>query len=624
MSNQQILFIADTAFIDSLTIKQRNLLSVFPEEEGDGAYRADLDGLLKRSKLQSDYYEVLLPKLLPIFKKYMPAAGSEAKYFLRPVLVTITSLVIDRCIRVIHRIRQQQDQNIAIVEVEPIGSIQWLSEINQSWRVNQEIIQSIMLALGFEKVHVFNRESYPEYPDEHKQRNLLFRPQRPGISGIIVKFLSYYYRFLRSIPSSKAKFQSLGFGADQYYLSKRGFLGPSGILQKSLDIKLDPAIRNAKLRDDLLADVEEIVRPQFELLLSKLDSSIRESELLNLSKAYVNILINWFPIGFLEGLTQNLEKTTASLNMADVMGVIGESLNSDVGYFECASARLAGKTVIGVQHGGHYGYIEDTYMGQFEYALFDKIVTWGWTHIDSHLPQCEVTVLPCPRFSEKPLEANYLKSEKKPSVNACDILFFSNLFHRFPHASTSGSARVDFIDEITRSQEELVCAIKDIGLTLKHKPYSMKYVDLYPEHYRRLEIAGGATYRLLNSKQKGLSVDLIKTCRIVLWDQIGSGTLECFTSGVPTIVYWKRMYSRESPWAKELIADLERCGVVHTKADELAREIKAYLADPEGWMSNKARKEAIRAFCQKYALTDPRWYSNWKVQLLQWSSDSRP
>lgn len=622
MLNQRTLFIADTAFIDSFTIKQCNLLSVFPREEGDGAYRADLDSLLKRSKLQSGYYEVLLPKLVPIFKKYMPAAGSEVKYFLRPVLVTITSLVIDRCIRVIHRIRQQQDRNIAIVEVEPIGSIQWLSEINQTWRVNQEIIQSIMLALGFEKVHVFNRESYPEYPDDHKQRNLLFRPQRPGISGIIVKFLSCYYRLLRSIPSSKAKFQSLGFGADHYYLSKRGFFGLSGILQKSLDIKLDPAIKNAKLREDLLADVGEIIRPQFELLLSKLDSSISQSELLNLSKAYVNILINWFPVGFLEGLPQNFEKTTASLKMSDVIGVIGESLNSDVGYFECASARLAGKTVIGVQHGGHYGYIEDTYMGQFEYALFDKIITWGWKNIDPHLPQCETIALPSPRFSEKPLKANYLKPIIRSSAKSCDILFFSNLFHRFPHASTSGSVRVDFIDEITRSQEELVQAIKDIGLTVKHKPYNMKYVDLYPEHYRRLEIAGGSNYCLLKSTQKGLSVSLIKTCRIVLWDQIGSGTLECFTSGVPTIVYWKRIYSRESSWAKKLIADLECCGVVHTNAEELALEVKKYLDHPEEWMADKARKQAIQAFCEKFALTDSCWYSGWRDQLLKWSSGS--
>ena len=127
-----------------------------------------------------------------------------------------------------------------------------------------------------------------------------------------------------------------------------------------------------------------------------------------------------------------------------------------------------------------------------------------------------------------------------------------------------------------------------------------------------VEIAGGTGYRLLKSTHKGLTIKLIKTCRILLYDQIGSGTLEAFTSEVPTIVYWKRIYSREAPWAKELVADLEQYGVVHSEPDTLAKEIKTYLADPEDWMNNYGRKQAIKAFCEKFALTDSRWYDKWK------------
>ena len=160
-------------------------------------------------------------------------------------------------------------------------------------------------------------------------------------------------------------------------------------------------------------------------------------------------------------------------------------------------------------------------------------------------------------------------------------------------------------------------SIKDAGLTISHKPYSMKFVDLYPTHYSRLEIAGGSCYRLLKSTHKGLTIKLIKTCRILLYDQIGSGTLEAFTSEVPTIVYWKRIYSREAPWAKKLVADLEQYGVVHSEPATLAQEIKTYLADPEVWMNNYGRKQAIKAFCQNFALTDPRWYDKWKEFLSQ-------
>jgi hypothetical protein len=148
MSSQQILFVADTAFINSITTQQHQLLSVFPLSEGDGAYRASLDDLAKRSKLQSTYYDDLLPTLIPVFKKYMPAAGNEVGYLVRPALVTVTSLFADRCIRVLHRIQQQLDEDIAVIGVEPVIDFQWLNEITQTWHLNQEIIQRIMVPLA--------------------------------------------------------------------------------------------------------------------------------------------------------------------------------------------------------------------------------------------------------------------------------------------------------------------------------------------------------------------------------------------------------------------------------------------------------------------------------------------
>ena len=107
------------------------------------------------------------------------------------------------------------------------------------------------------------------------------------------------------------------------------------------------------------------------------------------------------------------------------------------------------------------------------------------------------------------------------------------------------------------------------------------------------------------------------TCRILLWDQIGTGTLECLTSEVPSMIYWKRIYSRESLWAKDLIARLEQNGIIHSSPETLTQEIKRYLGDPESWMNNSSRKQAIKDFCQKFALTDPRWFDKWKEFLSQ-------
>ena len=361
MSNQQILFVADTAFINLTTIKQHRLLSVFPHEEGDGAYRASLENLAQRSKLQSAYYDNLLPKLIPVFKRFMPSAESEVGYFVRPALVTVTSIFADRCIRVLHRIQQQIDRNIAVVEVEPVVDFQWLNEITQTWHLNQEVIQRIMVALGYKKINVLNRELYPEYPSSHTQKNLIFSPQPPGLSGVICKLLSRSFSLLERIPNPRAKFQSLGFPLDRYYLATRGLLGPFSPFQRLLKIRLESSTKDLETRENLFREIEEVVRKQFELFFSQIGQYLQKKELRQLSKAYVRLFIDWFPVGFLEGLSFNLQKINARFKANNVANIIGHDMTSNLGHLTSALARMAGKTVIGVQHGGHYGYIEEAF-----------------------------------------------------------------------------------------------------------------------------------------------------------------------------------------------------------------------------------------------------------------------
>ena len=109
-----------------------------------------------------------------------------------------------------------------------------------------------------------------------------------------------------------------------------------------------------------------------------------------------------------------------------------------------------------------------------------------------------------------------------------------------------------------------------------------------------------------------------------MWDQIGSGTLECLTADVPSLVYWRRIYSQEVPWARPLLAELERCGVVHTHPARLAASLGEYLKDPEAWMADRERREAIAAFCREYARTDPRWPAIWRRQLQEWAQATVP
>jgi hypothetical protein len=279
---------------------------------------------------------------------------------------------------------------------------------------------------------VFNKERYPEYPSSHTQKNLIFSPQQSGLSGILCKLLSRSFGLLERIPNPRAKSQSLGFPLDRYYLAKRGLLGPFSHFQSLLKVDFEPCAKNLEIRGNLFMEIEETVRKQFELFFSQIEQHLQKKELRQLSQAYVRLFIDWFPVGFLEGLSFNLQQTSQRFTANNVANIIGHDMISNLGYLASSISRMAGKPVIGVQHGGHYGYIDDlSLMGQSEYAFYDKMITWGWTHIDDHLPQCETTPLPSPKLSEKTLKSNYLEEIKSPKKIHAMFFFYLIYFTVF-------------------------------------------------------------------------------------------------------------------------------------------------------------------------------------------------
>ena len=618
--------VADTAFVQSDRVRKLHLVSVFPQTSGDGAYRESLDGLLRRSRLQSACYEELMPRLAPIFEQHSGIHESDGPRLLRLVLVTITALFADRCLRVLHRIRQQADVGLAVVEVEPIADIQWLGQVKgdsaSSWQLNQDLIQRIAAALGLATAQVIEKEGYPEYPKSYPLKSMMFENAERDWRWVLRKIFSRIHLYLSRIPFPRKKYLAAGFAYEDNFVRRRGLYAPWGIFHRIAYPTLESGTKDSNLRSRLLAAIEPVLSSGFDALMRKLDETISPRESKALGHAFAQTFMDWYPIGFLEGFAKNIANCSAIVGNPGARALVGSELTGDAGCILSASARVAGLEIIGVQHGGgHHGYIEDMSInGQLEYPQYDKTITWGWTWLDAHLPSCKAIPLPSPRFSAQHLKSDYLKTIKRGNGPLKDVLFLSNLFHRFPPPSTCGQSRPDFIDEVTGSQDQLMRALSDAGIGVDHKPHNMRSVDLYPEHFRRLEAAGGAGYRLIRSTQKGLDVALVKTCKIVLWDQVGSGTVECFVSKVPTIVYWQRIYSRDAPWARELIAGLESCGVIHSDPVALANEISAYLTDPEKWMSDPRRTDAIRRFCSAFAHTDSSWQKVWKRQFAEWAA----
>lgn len=611
--NKQKIIIADTAFLPNSVLNDWNFINIFPMEKNDTSFRDSLDNLLERSRNQSEFFDGAMERILPVFEAKFPELGIQNKYFLRATLVTITSIYLDRTIRVIKKLERLNDlekKTCKYLNVEKQYGYSWLGKIQgQTWRLNQEVINEIMHALGYKGVTILEPSQYPEFPNERTQKNYLFSPPQIGWLGRYHKILNKIYSKFENLTCFFASYQNMGFGSDRYYMVKRGLIGPFGFFHKPLNNNLISGEFDQKQRDKLYLQTECFLVEEFGKLLKKQLPMLSESLIKSLSSSYAILFYRWYPTSYLESLVINYQKIESQLSSRKIKAIIGHDTTSDLGYFAGAFAKNKGVKVIGVQHGGHYGYIEDmSIVAQFEYYFYDQMVTWGWQSIDDHLPKCKIVALPSPKLSEAPLRSKYLIDFDLKN----DVLFFSNLFHRFPHISTCGQARVDFLDEITDSQEEMVAMLVNNKISIKHKPYSFNFVDLYPQHYQRLQDAGSEYYELLNTSHKGLTVDLIQTCKIVLWDQLGTGTIECFTSEVPTIVYWPRVYSRPSFQALEHVKRLEDVGVIHQNSKSLAIEINKFKQDPQLWMNDKNRVDAIKFFCQTFGLVDKNWKKSWQ------------
>jgi len=617
------VFVADTLLLPEELIRKCGLISVFPVERGDGAYRSDLDGLLARSKFQSSFYQGCLSALCQKWGEWMPDAADQLMYLLRPHLVTVTSLFLDRYIRVLERLAQFPNKDICVMAVEPLSECSTINIDISSWHFNQYVIQRIMVGLGYPLVSLLTRDAYPEIVRNYQYRNALFSPSSGLISRIVVRYWWALRKLGHIIDSNfgkkEAEIIGLGFVYDDYYMAKSFLYKPFGPI-RFLEAAV-PCSRQSKSPElrGLLRDSIALIDPSpfFALIRQCVSEKAIRFHRDDLALAvWQDMMVDWFPSAYLEGLCENLSCTRKNMPLGSKV-LIGSDLSNPSAILYSVVARQRSMSIFGVAHNvGTQGYIEDSSLhAQFEYSHYDSIFTPGWTRIDDHLPQCNTIPIPFPRLSSRPLSADYT-SKRSLSINGKrDVLFLSNLFHRFPHISTCGQARVDFIDQVTESQEQLMSALCKCGLNVDHKPYHMRFVDLYPDHFRRLEVAGGQGYRLIDSTQKGLSIDLIKTAKIVLWDQIGSGTIDCFTSQVPTMVYWQRIYSREVPWARELVAELERCGVVHSSPETLVRELKVYLSNPKAWMSDTRRSKAVEDFCFHFGRTGPNWAKIWRENL---------
>lgn len=405
-------------------------------------------------------------------------------------------------------------------------------------------------------------------------------------------------------------------------LLEKGLYGRKLLAHVPYPVPFEDGTRNLSLRRSIVHDALSPAEEQLIRLVRQLGWPA-QAPLDTVVRKYFNFLCNFLPTSLLESAPKNVARACGIFERFRGRAVISGGMGfSTQTAFLVAACRILEIPLIGMQHGGHYGY-SDQHVSVYEceYPLCDGFITWGWTQMprlpDQKAPKAYA--LPAPWLSERiaywdrflPTRDRFAKDR------SYDILFMPNKISRFPPAPSGSHATVNHLTGFAKTTKSLLERAERLGLKVLHKPFNRATKELLFDAMHPYSRPDHEYHQFASENEKGLTPALLKLCHLVVWDQPGTGFLECLSAGIPNLVLWTRLFNSEPEWARESFASLERVGIVHTEVDSLLHEIMKYKRDPAAWFGNDQRQAAAQDFCRRYAWTDPNWADAWRKFLAE-------
>ena len=594
-------------------------LSLFPSEHGGGVCFSN-DTIVEQSKHYASLYVAVVDAIAPRQAAVQHVPLDTARILARIACVPMLHLVLDRAMRLERIVRCQADLSIApAAPFASPASIERFGELaGKSYAFNQWVLASIGRAWQI-----------PPSADEP------VRPEAEPLSRNEAGFVNHLFSFADANRWRRAR-QRMRL----LWSKHAGSVPATGMLNMRVPL-LDQGLyglgRLAHFPDHLpFTDGSfddrlraEVLLPAFPGIVLAVERFCGEVGLHHEPSALAAHVCGFtraqYPTNLLEGAVDNLAIARRHLQRYRGTALISGSLGFNTqAAFLAAGARSLSMPVIGAQHGGHYGYSEEhtgTYEG--EYACCDRFITWGWTQLPEHpaIVHQAAVPLPAPWLSVRQREWCRLLSERdrvRPD-KAFDILFMPNKVYPFPPAPSGSHATINHVEAFAEGLQTFVLGARQAGLRVLHKPYNRITMELLADTALELERLGGEHYQLAGTFDKGLTPGLLRQCRVIVWDQPGTGLLECLTADVPTMVLWTRLYNSEPSWAIGIVAELEEVGVVHRHTETLIAAVEQVRADPLAWLREPRRAEVVRRFCREYAWVDPRWDVHWREFVAQLS-----
>ena len=252
-----------------------------------------------------------------------------------------------------------------------------------------------------------------------------------------------------------------------------------------------------------------------------------------------------------------------------------------------------------LQHGGNYGCGKINSSEDYEVAISDYYLTYGWKTPGKH------NVMP---FVSNRLR--YVKDKKIIADADGMILWILASFPRYSYTLYSVPMGPQFYQYLL-SQADFLKALDDEPRTLlKARPYRYQYG--WNDEAIIRQFAGD--FQVANLRQSMWRQ--LRDTRLCVCTYNATTHLETFAANVPTILYWDPKHWEIRAEAKALHDQLYDVGILYHSAEAAAAKVNEIFYQTLDWWHEPKIQQARKDFCGWFARTSLNSARDWS-QLLK-------
>ena len=342
------------------------------------------------------------------------------------------------------------------------------------------------------------------------------------------------------------------------------------------------------------------------------NSKIKNINYKLLSQVFDHFIMNTFPLSFFENFKINLKFANKKIINSKYKIILSSGdFDTNSIFYNCAAKNNDFK-IIKIQHGGYEGYIDKIpKYYELEYVTADYFLSWGWNKIINNHNKIKTKILPMPSPWLTERKKYFTKALSKKLIKKYDILLMPNKIRDY-NIAPSGINNVNTSTTIYALQnfKKIVELLNKENLTVYCKFYSRKDYDFFTQNLNK-KFKYFSNIHFSKNHDKGLNVNLISQCKLVIWDVPGTGFLECLASKIPTLCFVDKKIIQVHKSANFIFTKLKNSDIMSYNLNDLLKNINIFMKDDKKWLFNKKRLSVVIKFTNQFARTNDNWKKIW-------------